>query len=268
MDNNKQAPANYFIRIQGKVLGPYSIAQLKTLIQRGQFGRGNEVSVDGKMWKSAMAIAHLFQEPSGNRTQSSSSATQEPHDSATAHPGRSMAPIWYYAVGNEQCGPVSVLDLRKLIASNQLVRDDLVWKEGMPDWTAIRDVPELNVVAKSGVASAPLPASGQPKIGSMTHKFCFACGSPNDPRAEVCPSCGVRQPNTSSAVPKNRITAAILALCLGGIGVHHFYLGNTVVGAVYLVFCWTLVPGIFALVEGIFMLCMSDATFEERYKLA
>lgn len=36
---------------------------------------------------------------------------------------------------------------------------------------------------------------------------------------------------------KSKATAAILAIFLGGLGVHHFYLGKTELGILYLIFC-------------------------------
>lgn len=64
---------------------------------------------------------------------------------------------------------------------------------------------------------------------------------------------------------KDKTTAGVLALLLGGIGAHKFYLGQTGAGIVYLLFCWTLIPGIVALVEGISLLTMNQATFDLRY---
>ena len=102
-------------------------------------------------------------------------------------------------------------------------------------------------------------------------KFCFACGQSIDTRAEICPKCGVRQPGqgnglgTTTASGKNRVTAALFALLLGGLGVHKFYLGKPVQGILYLVFCWTFVPAIIGLVEGILLLTKSDAAFAADY---
>lgn len=181
---------NYFIRVRGRVLGPYDVAQLKTLRGRGQFGRANEVSTDRQTWQSAASIEHLFGGTTAIVTTRAASkeaaSVAEPSDSGP--PGRSMTPVWHYAVGDEQCGPVTLPELRGMIASNQLMPDDNVWKEGMADWIPIRDVAELRAVGKSN-AAAP---------GSIpVQSFCYACGSPSDPRAEVCPKCGVRQQHQS-----------------------------------------------------------------------
>ncbi len=52
-----------------------------------------------------------------------------------------------------------------------------------------------------------------------------------------------------NSVKKNPTTAVLLALFLGGIGIHKFYLGQTVIGVIYLIFCWTMIPGIIAFFE-------------------
>lgn len=52
-----------------------------------------------------------------------------------------------------------------------------------------------------------------------------------------------------NAEKKNPTTAVILALFLGGIGGHHFYLGNIALGLIYLIFSWTFIPAIIAFIE-------------------
>lgn len=48
---------------------------------------------------------------------------------------------------------------------------------------------------------------------------------------------------------KNRTTAFLLTLFLGGIGGHRFYLGQIGWGVVYLLFCVTLIPAFAAFIE-------------------
>jgi TM2 domain-containing membrane protein YozV len=48
---------------------------------------------------------------------------------------------------------------------------------------------------------------------------------------------------------KDRTTGLLLTLFLGGLGAHRFYLGDTVLCVLYLLFCWTFVPAIIAFVE-------------------
>ncbi len=66
---------------------------------------------------------------------------------------------------------------------------------------------------------------------------------------------------------KKRVLSGILALLLGGIGVHKFYLGNWGIGIVYAVSCF-FVPGlaaIFGVIEAIRYFTLSDAAFNEKY---
>lgn len=96
-------------------------------------------------------------------------------------------------------------------------------------------------------------------------QFCSSCGEVVKKAAEICPECGVGQSGGTSSSSKDRITAAIFALFLGGFGAHHFYLGNIGRAVLYLVFVWTLIPLIVAFVEGILYLTQSDEEFQQKY---
>ena len=64
---------------------------------------------------------------------------------------------------------------------------------------------------------------------------------------------------------KNKVLAVLLALFLGGLGVHKFYLGQTKYGFIYLLFCWTYIPAVFGLFEAIQMIGMSKERFDEKF---
>jgi TM2 domain-containing membrane protein YozV/ribosomal protein L40E len=104
-------------------------------------------------------------------------------------------------------------------------------------------------------------------------KFCSECGAIIKARAEICPKCGVRQmvapllSGLSSVAPngKSKLAAALFALLLGGVGIHKFYLGQVWQGVLYLVFCWTFVPAVIGIIEGIVLLVMTEQNFNAKY---
>lgn len=49
----------------------------------------------------------------------------------------------------------------------------------------------------------------------------------------------------------NQLAYALFAIFLGGLGVHKFYAGRIGKGILYLLFCWTFIPGLIGLIEGI-----------------
>ncbi|BAZ69606.1 MAG: TM2 domain-containing protein [Pelatocladus maniniholoensis HA4357-MV3] len=62
--------------------------------------------------------------------------------------------------------------------------------------------------------------------------------------------------------PKSRVSAGLLAILLGGFGVHYFYLGAWGWGLISILFCWTYIPAIVALVFGVHYLVISDEEFK------
>ena len=64
---------------------------------------------------------------------------------------------------------------------------------------------------------------------------------------------------------RDKRTATWLAIILGGIGVHKFYLGERVAGLAYLVLSWTLIPWMVELYEAVHIAQMSRVGFNLVY---
>lgn len=64
---------------------------------------------------------------------------------------------------------------------------------------------------------------------------------------------------------KEKNVAGILALFLGGLGVHRFYLGQTGLGIFYLIFCWFPVIWIVGLIDAIAFFSMDQEVFDRKY---
>ena len=68
----------------------------------------------------------------------------------------------------------------------------------------------------------------------------------------------------ASAPTKSKRVAGYLALFLGGLGIHKFYLGNWGWGIIYVLFVWTYIPVIIAFIELIRYCILSDEEFQKK----
>ncbi|MBU0997757.1 MAG: TM2 domain-containing protein [Firmicutes bacterium] len=102
--------------------------------------------------------------------------------------------------------------------------------------------------------------------------YCSNCGKEIDDKAAICIHCGVptnhyKNVNTQDMTLKSKLAAGLLAIFVGSLGIHNFYLGYTtkawvqllltVVGWVIIV--GPIISGIWALIEGIMILTGSIA---------
>ncbi|MCB5224617.1 MAG: TM2 domain-containing protein [Candidatus Cloacimonadaceae bacterium] len=78
---------------------------------------------------------------------------------------------------------------------------------------------------------------------------CTNCGKEVDPKAVICPSCGVQINQNAPIVEgegKDWLTALLLCLFIGPLGIHRFYTGHTVIGIIQILTVggcgiWTLI---------------------------
>lgn len=121
--------------------------------------------------------------------------------------------------------------------------------------------------------------------------FCKKCGKELTDNARFCPQCGVdcqssqpqSQPGVSPQqtivyiqapqqqsvyihrIEKSKGVALLLCFFLGPLGIHQFYLGNTIQGVFYLLFSWTCVPALISIIDFIILLCMNENYFHKKY---
>jgi len=102
---------------------------------------------------------------------------------------------------------------------------------------------------------------------------CLICGTPIRGEWAARGRCAPCQGNlivagdAALSLPPHhdRGTAGLLALFLGAVGAHKFYLGKPGQGLLYLVFCWTFIPALIGLIEGVTYLASSDESFQAKY---
>ena len=64
---------------------------------------------------------------------------------------------------------------------------------------------------------------------------------------------------------KSRGIAILLAIFLGGLGIHRFYLDKPTTGVMYLIFSWSGIPMVISLGEAMWMLMIGQKGFDRAY---
>lgn len=167
----------YYIRVRGKVQGPFTAGELQRLASRGRFARHHQVSADKQKWHRASEFPELLAPPNrperfrrpveveGEVVEVEPIETVDPLGSSDEYglapleaqpapdafaletPGVSHAAPssqeWYFTQGEKECGPATFFELQNLVASGQVTRSDSVWTEGFADWRLAGEVREL-----------------------------------------------------------------------------------------------------------------------------
>lgn len=157
---------------------------------------------------------------------------------------------WYLVKNEKRIGPVEESELSEL----DVTRETLVWCSGMSDWQPAGSVPELTYLFAG--SSAYDKGEGTPPPPPF---FSTSGPSHNDYRQNTGESYIVTD--------KSKVAAGVLAILLGGLGVHYFYLGKVGAGLVSILLSF-VTCGIWPLVmlaQGIIMLTMSDSEFQRKY---
>lgn len=94
---------------------------------------------------------------------------------------------------------------------------------------------------------------------------CPECENSFSDKALSCPSCGFR---AGKYAGKSKSLAIVLAIFLGGFGIHKFYLGQSGAGILYLIFFWTFVPVILSIIDIILLLTKSKSEFGDLQSLS
>ena len=171
------AGQTYYVRIRGKVMGPFPVHQLKGLKERGQLQAFHEVSTDRLNWFSASTVTEIFPsaEPAPQASRSTSPAsTGEPTPSSVSpapasQPATGMMDGWFIAddMGNRQ-GPIDALTFKIMRDSGQIDAETMVWRQGMTDWvSAEKALPKLFRGKKEGTSSESKSAASKSKDNSL-----------------------------------------------------------------------------------------------------
>lgn len=134
------------------------------------------------------------------------------------------------------------------------------------------------------LCEAEIPTTAQKcrHCGEWVSRDCLKCGTPIKAQwaaRGLCADCEARErpgpfPQPYAGPPtaptyyaprKNRSLSVGLALVLGGIGAHKFYLDKPGKGLLYLMFCWTGIPTLVGLYEAVKYIWLDEEEFQRRF---
>ena len=162
---------------------------------------------------------------------------------------------WHCRVGDAEYGPITEEKLLVWISERRVRHDTPVWKEGMAEW---KDAGTIDSFSEA-FRTVPPPIQSQPKIAPLN-----------------VPAKHIQSDNFSEeekVLASKKICAGILAILLGGWGVHKFYLGYPTAGVVMLLIWfsgWILIIPFFviwiiAIIEGVRYLTISEEEFVKEH---
>ena len=152
----------YYVKIRGRVLGPFLPERLLEMAKSGKLSRSNMISTNNDHWQKAGEFPELF----GNTTtQNGAPVTGNTvQDDEPATPEIQEERIWHYGINGESKGPESHSKICELIQTGQLTKMDLIWRDGMPEWKPVSVIP-----AFSGYFHAETsPSNHRPQVVNTT----------------------------------------------------------------------------------------------------
>jgi len=182
--------------------------------------------------------------------------------------------MWYVSRDGKKSGPFSKTQMNEMISSHLVECADHVWANGMGDWVTA----EVAFGLAPGNGSSGPPPPPKQSNGSQLPPQSYVSPPPyqssnpypnNNPYGSEQEHQAPMGSHVRSGVEK--VPAALLAIFLGGLGIHKFYMGYKNEGIIMLAvtvltfFVGGFFMGIIGLIEGIIYISMHDEQFRREY---
>ncbi len=166
----------FYVRVRGRVTGPFELTALRTMVRRGALSRLHEVSIDGKSWSAAGGRAELFAQPVGAVTAAAAGAIAAPRElarmpvvhvhsstptagaAATAPSAAGVVRKYFYRQEGRTYGPVPLPILQRLAEAGRLAPEAEVWPPEGKTPTPARALRELRFPSPDGATAEEVAA--------------------------------------------------------------------------------------------------------------
>ena len=140
----------FFVRIRGRVHGPFDGKKVKMMVQNGQLSRIHQISTDGQDWQKASSFPEFFEsvvdvEPIvlQEAAQIANYASATSQTTVIENSGSNETQEWYYSSNEKQFGPISFSQLTQIASVGTIQANDLVWCDKFTDWQRASSVEGL-----------------------------------------------------------------------------------------------------------------------------
>lgn len=179
-------------------------------------------------------------------------------------------------------------ELKEWIHKGQIALTDYAYNPILKKWMYVRELAEIESIVKQQESSTQANKYNQMSfvfaglgllmlfifpiagvilltIGVIFSAMYYTQKVTTD-TGKVVPTYANHETSVQAKTSKSRITTSLLAILLGGLGIHFFYLEAWGWGLISILLCWTYLPAIAGLILGIRYLTMSDKEFERKTK--
>jgi hypothetical protein len=150
----------FYVRVRGKISGPFDIASLQKLVRRGALSRIHEISSDRAAWNAAGQYEDLFPSAAAPSHQpvavENSPAKPESDVPQISAATASSHILYFYTQRGSTVGPVPLSVLKTLAENGTLHRDDLVWRENADTGAPAAQMPALAPIFGANGSGRPL----------------------------------------------------------------------------------------------------------------
>lgn len=166
------AEPTYFVKIRGRVIGPFGSDRMAQMVRQGNLSRIHQISLDGKSWQTASEFPQFFQSAVVPTPVANSQPTARQPDNVSADMEIGFATAeqnseggdneqWYYGINDQSTGPVSRSMIVQLLSTGQLSQSDMLWQSGMSDWKPVKNFSAFaGIVGKRKNSAASMRESG------------------------------------------------------------------------------------------------------------
>ena len=144
MNETELTMISLYVRLRGRVQGPFDFPVLQSMAQRGQLSRIHQVSEDQQGWQKAGEFPEVFV-----AVNKSNVGTRGQVTTITAKAITDAEADWYFENDREPEGPFRLEEMRQKFSSGELNPDHQVWREGMSTWVAASTVDCLIPIAST-----------------------------------------------------------------------------------------------------------------------